>query len=91
MKHIHYILLMLLAAAVVACDEQYITYEGDQYIMFAEQEQYFLVQENQDYFTIDVTTTVATKEDRTYGVEVIDKGSNAIEGLHYRLLSNRHK
>lgn len=88
MKHIHYILLMLLASAVVACDEQYITYEGDQYIMFAEQEQYFLVQENQDYFTIDVATTATAKEDRTYGVEVIDKGSNAIEGLHYRLLSN---
>ena len=50
MKHIHYILLMLLASAVVACDEQYITYEGDQYIMFAEQEQYFLVQQDQDYW-----------------------------------------
>ena len=88
MKHIYIILLTLLASAFVACQEQYITYEGDQYIMFSEQEQYVLVQENQDYFSISVATTRAAKQDRTFGVEVIDNGSNAIEGPHYRLLSN---
>jgi hypothetical protein len=33
-------------------------------------------------------STVIRDYDRTYGVEIIDKGSNAIENLHYRLQSN---
>lgn len=83
-----YILAGMLAVAAIACDEEYTTYNDKSYVMFSEQEQYFLVEENQDYFSIDVAATVATDWDRTFGVEVIDKGSNAIEGLHYRLLSN---
>lgn len=82
------ILSALLALAAIACDEQYTTYNDKEYVMFSEQEQYFLVQENQDYFCVDIAATVASQKDRTFGVEVIDKGSNAIEGLHYRLLSN---
>ena len=83
-----YILAGLLAFAAIACDEQYITYKDNAYVMFSEQEQYFLVQQDQEYFCIDVATTVAAKQDLTFGVEIIDKGSNAIEGVHYRLLSN---
>lgn len=83
-----YIISFLVALAAIGCDEQYITYNDNSYVMFSEQEQYFLVQENQDYVSIAVGATVASKEDRTFGVEVIDKGSNAIEGKHYRLLSN---
>lgn len=78
----------MLALATIGCDEQYITYDDATYVMFSEQEQYFLVEENQDYFGIDVAITVASDKDRTFGVEVIDQGSNAIEGVHYRLLSN---
>jgi hypothetical protein len=43
---------------------------------------------DQEYFSVPVASTVACDYDRTFGVEVIDKGSNAIEGKHYRLLSN---
>lgn len=75
-------------AATFACQEQYITYGDKCYVMFSEQEQYFLVEENQDYFSVAIAATTAASKDRTFGVEVIDKGSNAIEGLHYRLLSN---
>lgn len=83
-----YILACLLAVAAISCDEQYTTYNDAAYVMFSEQEQYFLVEEGQDYFCIDIATTVASTKDLTFGVEVIDQGSNAIEGLHYRLLSN---
>lgn len=83
-----YILLAVLAIGTFACDEQYITLQDTNYVMFAEQEQYFLVEENQDYFSVMVSATTAAKKDRTFGVEVIDKGSNSIEGYHYRLLSN---
>ena len=37
---------------------------------------------------IPVASTVACDYDRTFAVEVIDQGSNAIEGYHYRLKSN---
>lgn len=83
-----YIFIGVLALGAIACDEQYTTYNDKAYVMFSEQEQYFLVEENQDYFSIDIAATTAAKEDRTFGVEVIDQGSNAIEGHHYRLLSN---
>ncbi|MBQ2248004.1 MAG: DUF4984 domain-containing protein [Tidjanibacter sp.] len=85
---IYIVASLLLTAATIGCDEQYTTYSDKQYVMFAEQEQYFLVQENQEYVGIDVAMTVPSKRDLTFGVEVIDKGSNAIEGVHYRLLSN---
>lgn len=83
-----YLLAGVLTFAAIACDEQYTNYNDKAYVMFSEQEQFFLVEENQDFFSIDVATTVAAEHDRTFGVEVIDKGSNAIEGHHYRLLSN---
>ena len=41
-----------------------------------------------EYIAGTVTSTVACDYDRTFGVEIIDKGSNAIEGLHYALRSN---
>lgn len=83
-----YLLIALLSITTIACDEHYITYDDKEYVMFSEQEQYFLVEENQEYFSIDIASTLTSDRDRTFGVEVIDEGSNAIEGVHYRLLSN---
>lgn len=77
-----------MALAGVACQEQYTTYDDKEYVMFAEQEQYHLVQLEEDTFAVEVASTVASRRDRTFGVKVVDEGSNAIEGVHYRLLSN---
>ncbi len=90
MKHtLIYIISVALAAYVlIGCQERYTTLQNADYVMFAEQEQYFLVEQDQDYFSVMVSATAKSKVDRTFGVEVIDEGSNAIEGLHYRLLSN---
>lgn len=75
-------------AAMVACDEEYVTYNDAEYVMFAEEQSTNMVLADQEYFTVPVASTVACDYDRTFGVEVVDKGSNAIEGKHYRLLSN---
>ncbi|MBO7300410.1 MAG: DUF4984 domain-containing protein [Tidjanibacter sp.] len=83
-----YIILAMLLWGTIACEEQYITLKDVNYVMFAEQEQYFLVEEDQEYFSVMISATETSKSDRTFGVEVIDKGSNSIEGYHYRLLSN---
>lgn len=89
MKHTPiYILVALAAYVLIGCQERYTTLQNADYVMFAEQEQYFLVEQDQDYFSVMVSATAKSKTDRTFGVEVIDEGSNAIEGLHYRLLSN---
>ena len=89
MKKIYFILSAFVAvAAMVACDEEYVTYNDVEYVMFAEEQSTNMVLADQEYFTVPVASTVACDYDRTFGVEVVDKGSNAIEGKHYRLLSN---
>ena len=81
---------MAVVAAVgfVGCNEQYTTYEGAEYLMFADSLSTNAVTADGASFKVAVSSTVARNYDRTYAVEVIDKGSNAIEGKHYRLLSN---
>lgn len=86
---IKYTALLSLAALVLgSCKESYVTYSDAEYIMFADSISVYPVQKDVEYFAIPVVSTVARDYDRTFGVEVIDKGNNAIENLHYRLQSN---
>ena len=75
-------------AALSSCQERYVTYSDAEYVMFADTLATYPVQDTVEYFRIPVVSTVIRDYDRTYGVEIIDKGSNAIENLHYRLQSN---
>ena len=79
---------LVFAVAVTSCDEEYTTYSDAEYVMFADTLSTNMVLADTEYFTVPVASTVACGYDRTFGVEIIDKGSNAIEGKHYRLLSN---
>lgn len=89
MKQVFSVLIaVVFVAGFTSCHERYTTYSDKEYVMFADSLSTNIVLENQDYFTISVASTVARDYDRTFGVEVIDEGSNAIEGYHYRLLSN---
>ena len=76
------------AIALNACQERYVTYEGAEYVMFADTLAVYPVMEGADLFSIPVVSTVKRDYDRTFGVEVIDKLSNAIERKHYSLESN---
>ncbi|MBQ9137869.1 MAG: DUF4984 domain-containing protein [Alistipes sp.] len=80
-----YIIILL---ALVGCKEQYTTYSDAEYVMFADSLSTNMVQQDKSTFRVAVASTVARNYDRTFGVEVVDAGSNAIEGKHYRLLSN---
>jgi len=89
------IITVISAAALLAgtllfsgCKEEYTSYSDAEYVMFADTLSTHMVTAEQEYFTIPVASTVVRDYDRTFGVEVIDKGSNAIESRHYRLLSN---
>ena len=90
MKHtIKYLTFAILAvAAMTSCKERYVTYSDAEYVMFADTLCTYPVQKDVEYFSIPVVSTVIKDYDRTYGVEIIDKESNAIENLHYRLQSN---
>ena len=100
MKKIHiYITLAFVAAlSMTSCHESYVTYSDAEYVMFADTMAIYPIQTKggkdkngnvvDSTFTIPVVSTVVRDYDRTYGVEIIDKGSNAIEKKHYRLESN---
>lgn len=84
-----YIAMSFVAAmALNACQERYVQYEGAEYVMFADTLAVYPVMEGADEFSIPVVSTVTRDYDRTFGVEVLDKLSNAIERKHYSLESN---
>ena len=83
-----YIAIAFLASVLGSCQERYVTYSDAEYVMFADTLATYPVQKDVEYFSIPVVSTVTRDYDRTFGVEIIDNGSNAIENLHYRLKSN---
>ena len=86
---IRYIALsFVMMAALNSCEERYVTYNGAEYVMFADTLAVYPIMENDHAFTIPVVSTVTRNYDRTFGVEVIDKLSNAIERKHYTIESN---
>ena len=83
-----YFALPFVALLLSACHERYVTYSDAEYVMFADTLSTYPVQKDVEWFAIPVVSTVTRDYDRTFGVEIIDKGSNAIENYHYRLQSN---
>lgn len=89
MNRVFYLVAALvLLASAAGCREQYTVYSDAEYIMFSDTVAVYPVLKDADYFVVPVVSTVARRYDRTIGVEIIDNGSNAIEGLHYKLMSN---
>lgn len=80
--------LVFAAVALISCGENTITYNGPDYVMFSDTLQTIAVQDGETYYDIPVAATTACNYDRTYSVEIVDEGSNAIEGVHYDLQSN---
>ncbi|MDE6508272.1 MAG: DUF4984 domain-containing protein [Alistipes sp.] len=88
------IITAMMAAGIAAafapgCDQEHTLYADAEYVMFADTMSVHMVPDDADYyFPVKVAATTACDYDRTLGVEIIDKGSKAIEGVHYRLKSN---
>lgn len=74
--------------SVAACDEEYKTYNGPDYMMFSDTIYVLPVQNSQEIFDIPVVATQTCNYDRTVAVEIVDAQSNAIEGKHYVIESN---
>lgn len=87
-KYLSVVLLSCATFFLVACEADKITYEGPDYIMFSDSLQTIAIQDSETYHEIPVVATTVCDYDRTFAVELIDKESNAIEGVHYDLASN---
>lgn len=74
--------------SLVGCEQDKVLYSGPNYLMFSDTLYQYAVQETNEKFNVPVSATVPVDYDRTFAVEVIDKESNAVEGKHYKLLSN---
>ena len=68
---IKYLMFSFVAmAALNACQERYVTYEGAEYVMFADTLNIYPVSADKETFTIPVVSTVKRNYDRTFGVEI---------------------
>lgn len=74
--------------ALSGCDQDKVAYNGPSYLMFSDTLYTYAVQETNEIFNVPISATVAADHDRTFAVEVIDRESNAVEGKHYKILSN---
>ncbi|MBQ6690907.1 MAG: DUF4984 domain-containing protein [Rikenellaceae bacterium] len=88
MKYLSVAVVAMATLLITSCDEEYVTYTGPEYVMFADSISTNMVMADGEAFAVAVASTVKCDYDRTFGVEVVDKGSNAIEGVHYTLESN---
>lgn len=73
---------------LAGCEQDMKVYNGPNYLMFSDTLYTYGVQESNEIFNVPVSATMPANYDRTFAVEIIDKKSNAIEGKHYKLLSN---
>lgn len=87
-KQIGLLAILALLLTVVSCKEERTTYSGPNYIMFSDSLYVLPVQNNEEYFDIPVAATQTCNYDRTLAVEIIDRNSNAIEGVHYTIEAN---
>ena len=93
-QHMNKKIALAIAASIVmlttftSCDEERTLYKGPEYIMFADTLTVLGVENSEEIFDIAIAATVVSDQDRTVAVEVVDKHSNAIEGIHYTLESN---
>lgn len=79
---------LVMLAGLTSCEEQRTVYDGPLYIMFADTLSVLGVENSEETFDIHIAATQASDKDRTLAVEVVDKESSAIEGVHYTLESN---
>ena len=93
-QHMNKKIALAIAASIVmlttftSCDEERTLYKGPEHIMFADTLTVLGVENSEEIFDIAIAATAVSDQDRTVAVEVVDKHSNAIEGIHYTLESN---
>ena len=80
-------LLPVLMVLGVSCEPSEVTYSGADYVMFGDSVDVCPVTIDEKVFDVNIGATVAYDYDRNFAVEIIDRKSNAIEGVHYTIVS----
>lgn len=80
--------VVTVAICLTGCKPEYTTYNGPDYILFSDTLYEMAVVDDEAYYDVPVVATRACDYDRNVAVEIIDAGSNAIEGKHYSIESN---
>ena len=91
MKKTIFTTIMAVVAGVLCftgCKPEYTTYSGPNYILFSDTLYEMAVVDDETFFELPIVATQACDYDRNVAVEIIDAGSNAIEGKHYTIESN---
>lgn len=90
MKRLYSILLVLFTFSILfsACENSEQFYEGPSYVLFADTLNICPVEQSEQIIDIALSATRSADRNRTFGVEVIQPASNAVEGYHYTLTSN---
>ncbi len=76
------------AVAIAGCSEGARTYSDAEYIMFADTASVNVVLQGSETFSVPVISTVTCDYDRTFGVEIVDSGSTAVEGRDFSIDAN---
>lgn len=81
--------LCALLATATSCNDtvERVIYDGPEFVMFQDTLNDFYVTK-EGLLSVVVTATSDADYDRTYGVEVVAKGSTAIEDYHFNLVSD---
>ncbi len=87
-RFMKYAVVAAMTALSVGCKTGDFTYTGPDYLMFSDTLYQYGVQESNEIFNVRVSATRSADHDRTFGVEIVDRESNAVEGRHFRLLSS---
>ena len=85
--------MMLAAVGLAGCQADSVVYDGltgendadkgQGKVMFADSAMIIAIQNSTDWHDVVIGTTRPVVGDRHFGIEVVAKESNAIEGLHY--------
>lgn len=79
--------VLVSAAFFTSCETERQTYIGPSLIMFSDTLTILPVQSSEEVLSIDLAATYPSDYDRTVGVEIVQKESNAIEGRHFTVES----
>lgn len=81
-------LFIAFVAGITGCNDENLAKSTPDCVLFSDTLYVLPVADDVEYHNIPVVATKACDYDRTVAVEIIDAGSNAIEGRHYSLESN---
>ncbi|MEG1616187.1 MAG: DUF4984 domain-containing protein [Bacteroidales bacterium] len=83
-KYLRNLLMLPLAVALwVGCEAEEVTYQGQEFVMFADSSYLIPVYEKDTVFNVTVSSSVVCDYDRNYAVEVVTEKSTAIRGFHF--------